>query len=257
MKLINGDCLIEMQNIPDGSIDMILCDLPYGTTRNKWDVVIDFDLMWEQYERIIKDDGVIVLFATQPFTSSLIVSNLNLFRYCWVWDKMVHTGFLNANYKPLQKTEDIVVFSKSTVGSKSKNPIRYYPQDVNVVNKTKRNSPNSNWRKNKGHPSTGNKLNSDTKFNQKYSGYPSNILQGKRDKCELHETQKPVSLMEYLIKTYTNETQTVLDNTMGSGTTGVACKNTNRNFIGIEMDREYFEIAQKRINEEQMQPQLF
>lgn len=246
-KLLNGDCLELMKEIPDKSIDLILVDPPYGTTCLKWDNVIDFKKMWQHYERIIKDNGIIAMFGIQPFTSMLITSNLNLYRYSWVWQKDTATGHLNANYKPMQITEDISIFSKGTVGSLSKNPITYYPQGVTVINKTKKNNPNSTWRKNKGYDSMNNVLNSDKEFVQKYTGYPNNILEFARDKNAVHPTQKPVALLEYLIKTYTNEGELVLDNCMGSGSTGVAAINTNRSFIGMELNEKYFNIAKERI----------
>ena len=249
IKLYQGDCLEVMKDIPDKSIDCIICDLPYNTTCLKWDVVIDFNQLWTQYTRLIKDNGVICLFGTQPFTTMLISSNLYLYRYSWIWEKETPTGFLNANYAPLKKTEDICVFSKGTVGSLSKNPIIYYPQGVVAVNKVKKNNPNSTWRENKGYSGKGNQLNSNTEYIQKYTNYPTNILKFARDKKAVHPTQKPVALIEYLIKTYSKEGDCILDNCMGSGTTGVACKNLNRNFIGIELDEKYFNIAEKRIHE--------
>jgi site-specific DNA-methyltransferase (adenine-specific) len=170
-----------------------------------------------------------------------------LYRYSWIWKKDTATGHLNANYKPMRITEDIAIFSKGTVGSASKNPITYYPQGVTIVNKIKKNNPKSTWRKNKGYKSMNNILNSDKEFVQKYSGYPNNILEFPRDKNAVHPTQKPVALLEYLIKTYTNEDDLVLDNCMGSGSTGVACLNTNRNFIGMELNENYFNIAKERI----------
>ena len=249
IKLIQGDCLELMKNIPDKSVDMILCDLPYGNvkTAHKWNCCIAFEPLWQQYERILKPDGIIALFAQEPFTSHLICSNADLYRYSWIWLKETATGHLNANYKPLQQTEDICIFSKCTCGSLSKNPIRYYPQGLKEINKTKRNNPNSKWRANKGYGGGHNKLNSSSEFIQKFTGYPTNIIEFKRDKPQIHPTQKPVALLEYLIKTYTNEGETVLDNCMGSGSTGVACINTKRNFIGIELDEQYFKIASDRI----------
>ena len=247
-KIYNEDCLEGMKKLKDKSIDMILCDLPYGTTACKWDTIIPFGPMWKQYERLIKDDGVIVLTATQPFTSALVMSNPSLFRYDWVWEKESPTDFLNSNYKPLKKKEDILVFSKATVGSLSKNKIRYYPQGVIEVNVDKKNKPNSKWRKNKGYSEGNNVLNSEKPYRQKYTGYPTNIIKFPRDKGAVHPTQKPVSLFEYLIKTYTMEGETVLDNCMGSGTTAIACLNTNRNFIGFELDENYFKIACERIS---------
>lgn len=255
-KLFNGDCLEIMKDIPDKSIDMILCDLPYGTLmggfrggKAKWDNNIDLNILFNNYKRIIKSDGVICLFGVQPFTSDLIYYGKDIYRYSWIWKKESATGFLNANYKPLSITEDISVFSFGTVGSLSKNPMRYNPQGVIAVNKKKKNNPNSKFRENVGHTSKNNKLNSDTEYIQKYTNYPNTILEFPRDKEHLHPTQKPVALCEYLIKTYTNENEMVLDNCMGSGSTGVACINTNRNFIGIELDKKYFDIAKQRIEE--------
>lgn len=247
-ELWHGDCLELMKDIPDQSIDLILCDPPYGTTCLKWDKVIDFELMWEEYKRLIKPNGTIVLFGIQPFTSMLIHSNKQMYRYSWVWKKDTATGHLNANYKPMQITEDINVFSFGTVGSLSKNPIRYYPQGVVEVNIEKKNNPNSTWRKNKGYDSMNNQLNSDKPFIQKYTGYPNNILEFARDKNAVHPTQKPVALLEYLVKTYTNKNDLVLDNCMGSGSTGVATLNLDRKFIGIELNDKYFDIAKERID---------
>ena len=247
ITLYNGDCLEVMKEIPDKCIDMILADLPYGTTACKWDIIIPFEPLWEQYKRVIKDNGIIALFGMEPFTSLLITSNLSMYRYSWVWKKETPTGHLNANYKPLNITEDVCIFSKGTVGSLSKNPIKYYPLGLKEVNIQKKNNPNSTWRKNKGYNSINNILNSDKPFIQKYTGYPNNILEFKRDKEKLHPTQKPVDLLEYLIRTYTKTGETVLDNAMGSGSTGVACVNTNRNFIGIELDETYCNIAKERI----------
>lgn len=245
--LHNDNCLKVMKTIEDKSVDCIICDPPYGTTCLKWDNVIDFELMWKEYKRIIKDNGVIALFGIQPFTSMLIASNKEMYRYSWIWKKDTATGHLNANYKPMQITEDINVFSFGKVGSLSKNPITYYPQGVTEVNIEKRNNPNSTWRKNKGYESMGNKLNSNEPFVQKYTGYPNNILEFSRDKHAVHPTQKPVALLEYLIKTYTKEGEVILDNCMGSGSTGVACVNTGRKFIGIELEKQYFDIAKERI----------
>lgn len=249
MKLIKGDCIEEMKNLIKNEIkvDMILTDLPYGTTANKWDSNIPFEPMWECVNGLIKDNGAILFFSAQPFTSVLISSNLDMYRYSWVWDKCGSTGFLNVNYAPLKRTEDINVFSKATVGSKSKNPIVYYPQDLIPVNKKKKNNPNSTWRKNMGYGGN-NKLNSDAEYIQKYTNYPTNILKFKRDKANYHPTQKPVELLKYLIKTYTKENEIVLDFTMGSGSTGVACSETNRDFIGIELNEKYFDVAKDRIN---------
>ena len=235
-KLIHGDCLEEMKKIPDGSIDLVLTDPPYGTTACKWDTCIPFEPMWEQLKRVTKKNGAIVLFGSQPFTSALVMSNPSFFKYSLVWVKTTPTGHLNANKRPMRLHEDILVF-----GGKN-----YYPQKstghkrkISTV-KHKRNSKKTD---NYGaHGLTT--YDSTVRF-------PTSVMTFKTDKqkCALHPTQKPVALMEYLIKTYTNENETVLDFTMGSGTTGVACKKLNRNFTGIELDKEYFEIAKKRIEQ--------
>ena len=227
-----GDCLELMKDIPDRSIDMVLCDLPYGTTRNKWDGVIPLDKLWKQYERIIKDNGAIVLFSQMPFSAELVHSNLKLFKYEWIWQKDNGTGFLNAKKMPLKIHENILVFYK-------KLPL-YNPQMRTGFKpyKCKQGRHSTNYGAyEQGHITESNG-----------ERYPIDIIEFKKD-SGLHPTQKPVALLEYLIKTYTNEGETVLDNCMGSGSTGVACVNTNRNFIGYELDEKYFEIAEKRINE--------
>jgi len=234
IKLLKGDCLELMKDIPDKSIDAIICDLPYGTTACKWDIVIPFEHLWKEYERIIKDNGAIVLFGSQPFTSMLIMSNLKWFKYEWVWNKKLAGNGILAKIQPLKIHENIIVFSNGKV--------RYNPQMTkgrlrkkmfNGVGKTEILQTLSECKET---------------FNDEY--YPVSIqefsMAGSRIN-RLHPTAKPVALLEYLIKTYTNEGETVLDNTMGSGTTGVACVNTNRNFIGIEKDDKYFEIASNRI----------
>ena len=227
-----GDCLELMKDIPNKSIDMVLCDLPYGTTRNKWDSVIPLDKLWKQYERIIKDNGAIVLFSQMPFSAELVHSNLKLFKYEWIWQKDNGTGFLNAKKMPLKIHENILVFYK-------KLPL-YNPQMRTGFKpyKCKQGRHSTNYGAyEQGHITESNG-----------ERYPIDIIEFKKD-SGLHPTQKPVALLEYLIKTYTNEGETVLDNCMGSGSTGVACVNTNRNFIGYELDEKYFEIAEKRINE--------
>jgi site-specific DNA-methyltransferase (adenine-specific) len=239
-SILQGDCLELMNEIDDKSIDMILCDLPYGTTQNKWDAIIPFDLMWKQYERIIKNNGAIILTAAQPFTSTLIVSNLKLFKYCWVWDKKKVTGFLNSKRRPLVQHEDICVFYKEQC--------TYIPQMHS--NKLKRNfegsvqKPHSdNYGKQRNYVST---VKDDV-------SYPRSIIEqtgvvgNSKEKTD-HPTQKPVALFEYLIKTYTNEGELVLDNTAGSMTTAIACINTNRDFIVMEKDPEYFTKGSERIN---------
>ena len=226
-----GDCLELMKGIPDKSVDMVLCDLPYGTTRNKWDSVIPLNKLWKQYERMIKDSGAIVLFSQMPFSAELVHSNLKLFKYEWIWQKDNGTGFLNAKKMPLKIHENILVFYK-------KLPL-YNPQMRTGFKpyKCKQGRHSTNYGAyEQGHITESNG-----------ERYPIDIIKFKKD-SGLHPTQKPVELLEYLIKTYTNEGETVLDNCMGSGSTGVACINTNRNFIGYELDEKYFEIAEKRIN---------
>ena len=242
-ELWHGDCLELMKNIPDGSVDMILCDLPYGTTDCKWDSVIPFEPLWEKYNRVIKDNGAIVLFGSEPFSSSLRMSNLTMYKYDWVWDKVQGANFLNVKYQPLKNIENIMVFSKGRITNGIRQPIKYNPQGVVKNNIVKTNSSDytgtfssSSIKKGKQYMTTG-------------TGYPKCVIQFKKDKSSLHPTQKPVALLEYLIKTYTNEGDVVLDNCMGSGSTGVACVNTNRRFIGIERDEGYFNIAKKRIEE--------
>jgi len=227
--LIQWDCLIEMQKIPDKSIDMILCDLPYWTTACKWDNIIPFEPLWEQYKRIIKDNGAIVLTASQPFTSALVMSNIKMFKYCWVWEKSSVTGHLNAHRMPMRKHEDVLVFAPKRAS--------YYPQDLKPYNKIKR----------RGHNGENYGLSGSYNF-QEYTNYPRTIIKINNDPKPAHPTQKPVALFEYLIKTYTNEWDTVLDNCAGSWTTWVACKNTKRNYILIEQDEEYCNIIRKRLS---------
>lgn len=224
-----GDCLELMKNIPDESIDMILCDLPYGTTKNKWDSVIPLEELWMQYKRIIKDDGAIALFSQMPFTASLVNSNIKMFRYEWIWEKDNGTGFLNANKMPLKIHENIEIFYKKTPVYNPQMRTGFKPYKTFTGRKT------TNY---------GDFDRVETKSNGER--YPIDIIKFKKD-SGLHPTQKPVALLEYLIKTYTNEGDVVLDNCMGSGSTGVACINTDRNFIGIELDEKYFNIAKERI----------
>lgn len=238
-----GDCLEVMKQIPDESVDAIICDLPYGTTACKWDSVIPFEPLWEQYKRLIKDNGAIVLFGSQPFTSILIVSNLDMFRYRWIWEKEQGGNFQLAKLQPLNTVEDICIFSKAKTANGAKLNMNYYPVMVH------REKPI----KSGGKPSVSDLLNKNSMVALKKTytqSYPKSILKFNKDhsSIRLHPTQKPVDLLEYLVKTYTNEGDTVLDNCMGSGSTGVACKNLNRKFIGIEKDANYFEIAKRRIN---------
>ena len=238
-----GDCLVEMDKIADKSVDMILCDLPYGTTACKWDSVIPFEPLWEHYERIIKDNGAIVLFSSQPFTTDLINSNRSIFKYEIIWDKIGGSNFQLAKVQPLKRHENILVFGKTKVIYNPQMKLRGKPKDYS----------NSSYDALKN----GMHFNSNDFESAKIvrtEKYPDSIIEisGQSKECNnvnrVHSTQKPVELMEYLIKTYTNEGETVLDNCMGSGTTGVACKKTGRNFIGIEKDPKYFEIAVSRVS---------
>lgn len=239
IKLLQGNCLELMKNIPDKSIDMILCDLPYGTTACKWDSVIPFEPLWEQYKRIIKNNGAIVLFGNEPFTSQLINSNLKGFKYRWDWNKKIPSGMGYAKYRPMQQTEDIAVFTKN--GEKTK----YYPQMIKRVIPIKSGGNTKQAGVYNGFKCIG--KGKEYKKTYEYKNPTTLIEFDKIRKGSLHPTQKPVPLLEYLIKTYTNEGDLVLDNCMGSGSTGVACINTNRNFIGMELDEEYFTIAKNRI----------
>ena len=230
IELWHGDCLELMKDIPDKSIDMILCDLPYGTTQNKWDSCIDLDLLWKQYERIIKDNGAILLFAQTPFDKVLGVSNLKLLKYEWIYIKTKPTGFLNAKKMPLKKHENILVFYKKLP--------TYNPQGIIKDGKKEVKRTNN-----------GNYGECSKTTIRQYTNYPTSTLNYNNVfKKQFHQTQKPIELLEYLIKTYTNENDIVLDNCMGSGSTGVACKNLNRKFIGIELNDTYYEIAKNRIN---------
>ena len=238
--LYHGDCLEEMNKIPDGSIDLVLTDPPYGTTACKWDVIIPFEPLWEQYERVIKDSGVIVLFGSEPFSSSLRLSKVELFKYDWVWDKVSVVGFANAKKMPLRNIETVSVFYKSQP--------TYNPQGlIKIAPKKIKNGRTHKEKSEKGMTAiNGGRFKED--YIQEYTNYPKQILTFNREKGS-HPTQKPVALLEYLIKTYTNDGETVLDNCMGSGSTGVACVNTNRKFIGIELDEKYYHISKKRIEE--------
>ena len=237
INLMLGDCLERIKEIPSGSVDMVLADPPYGTTQCKWDSIIDLDIMWEQLKRIVKPTGAIVMTASQPFTSVLVTSNLKMFKYSLCWEKTTATGHLNAKKMFMRAHEDILVFYSK--------PPTYNPQKTHGHKRKTANNVDRGA------------LQSDVYGNEKgvtnYSStsrYPRSVIKTSTDKqkSKLHPTQKPVALMEYLIKTYTNENETVLDFTMGSGTTGVAAKNLNRKFIGIEMDKGYFNIAKERIN---------
>ena len=233
IKLYKGDCLELMKDIPDKSVDMILCDLPYGTTACKWDIIIPFEPLWEQYNRIIKDNGAIVLFGSQPFTSKLVMSNIKNFKYEWIWDKKKGGNIMNLKSQPYKVHENVLVFSKK-------------PHFYNPIMTTQKERTGKTYSKGEAN---GILNYGDTRiYNKKY---PKSIIEASNanQNGKVHPTQKPVLLLEYLIKTYTNENETVLDNCMGSGSTGVACINTNRKFIGMEMDDKYYEIACKRIED--------
>ncbi|KKM92288.1 hypothetical protein LCGC14_1219960 [marine sediment metagenome] len=238
-KIHQGDCLELMKQIDDKSVDLILCDLPYGTTQCKWDTVIPLDKLWEQYERIIKEEGVIVLTSSQPFTSALVMSNPKLFRYDYCWRKSNSTGHLNANKMPLRQHEDILVFCR-------KMP-KYNPQFFNKV------KPRSAQRTVKAKGAYGDNTEGVFRTISDKKGYPRSVLEFNtayhNRTAGLHPTQKPVPLFEYLIRTYTDEGDLVLDNCVGSGTTVVASKRANRNFIGIEKDKDYVNIANKRLSQ--------
>ena len=249
IDLMHGDCLELMKQIPDKSVDMILCDLPYGTTACKWDNVIPFEPLWEQYNRIIKSNGAICLFGSEPFSSKLRMSNLKHFKYDWIWEKSMGLGFQHSKNMPLKRHEIISVFSKGSMGHYSllkEKRMVYNPQGVikdgvGTISESKHGKL------------LGKRPNQVGKVYEKQKNFPTSILTFPNSNNKtVHPTQKPVALCEYLIKTYTNEGETVLDNCMGSGTTGVACVNTDRNFIGIELDDHYFEVATERINQAQL-----
>jgi DNA modification methylase len=234
IRLFNNDCLKVLPTIPDKSIDLILTDPPYGTTSCKWDSVIPFEPMWKELKRIIKDNGCIAVFGSEPFSSALRMSNIKQFKYDWYWNKKIPSGMAFAKYQPMRQLELISIFSK--------NKTNYYPQKI------LRDKPIKSGGIKKSETAPHN-LPKGFKKEYKYKN-PINLIEfDKIRNGSVHPTQKPVALLEYLIKTYTNQNDTVLDFTMGSGSTGVACKNTNRKFIGIEMDKNYFDIAEKRINE--------
>lgn len=236
-----GDCLELMKELPDKSIDMILCDLPYGTTACKWDTIIPFEPLWAQYKRVIKDNGAIVLTASQPFTSALVMSNIKDFRYCWVWDKKKGGNIMNLKSQPYKVHEDVCVFSIK--------PHLYYPIMTEQKERTGKtySKGEANGIENYGDIRTYNKK------------YPKSILEiSNADQREkIHPTQKPVALFEYLIKTYTNEGELVLDNCAGSGTTAIACLNTNRNYILMEKEQKYYDIINERIKKHTEQQKIF
>ena len=240
IDLRKGDCLELMKDIPNGSIDMILADLPYGTTACKWDTIIPFEPLWKQYKRIIKDNGAIVLFGNEPFSSHLRIHAIEMYKYDWKWDKVRGSNFATVKIRPFNSFEDIMVFYKKQPTYNPQMEIGTpYTQKQGYVGDAKQTGLHKK----------------DVITVNKGERYPLSILRFSKE-TGLHPTQKPVPLLEYLIKTYTNEGDVVLDNTMGSGTTGVACINTNRSFIGMELDDKYFEIAKERINEARDAKQL-
>ena len=252
ISLYFGDCIIEMNKIENDSVDLILCDLPYGTTKCKWDTIIDLTELWKQYKRIIKKpSGVILLFGQQPFTSMLVSSNYDWFKYNLIWKKNKTTQFLLANYRPMKCTEDICVFSKggAAAASKTTGNMTYNPQGLIPTNIKKKNSKEriGKMLNQEHHLGKNNKLTGNSEYTQKFTNYPNELIEFDIEYDTIHETQKPVKLIEYLIKTYSNEGDIVLDNTMGSGTTGIGCLNTNRKFIGIEKEEKYFKLAKTRI----------
>ena len=243
INLMHGDCLELMKTIDDKSVDMILCDLPYGCTdARNWDNVIPFKPLWEQYNRIIKDNGAVVLFCSGQFTHKLITSNENLYRYKWIWLKNRRGNFVNAKNRPMTAYEEIAIFSKGVTANGCKNKMKYYPQGL-IAKKTLRKDKSGT----RFGTIVGKRPSHKEVVISEYTNYPCDILQFDCVYKPMHPTQKPVALLEYLIRTYTNEYDIVLDNCMGSGSTGVACKNLNRGFIGIEKDDNYFNIAKNRI----------
>ena len=252
-KIYNEDCLEGMKRIPDGSVDCVICDLPYGTTKNYWDSVIPLDNLWVEYRRIVKPSGAIVLFSQMPFTAILASSNLEMFKYEIIWEKDNATGFLNCNFAPMKKHENILVFSQSSACfvKEKKDAMVYNPQMITgrtpyVIKHNSYGSTNYDYKhfKNVTTVSNGER-------------YPTDIVSYKRDKEKIHPTQKPVALIQYLIRTYSNEGDTILDNCMGSGTTAIAAIREKRNFIGFELNKEYYDKACKRIKLEQAQSTLF
>jgi site-specific DNA-methyltransferase (adenine-specific) len=241
-KILLGDCFDILPNIPDSSVDMILCDMPYGTTECKWDSLLDLNLLWAHYKRIVKSRCAVVLFSSQPFTTTLINSNMSWFKYVWIWEKSRPTDIFNAKNKPLKSHEDICVFSDGTVANGSTRKMRYYPQGLEEANIPVKIADRSTQYCGKRPSRLPGKIHIVQKTN-----YPRDILKFESEKNTIHPTQKPVRLLEFLIKTYTKEGDIVLDNCIGSGTTAIAAINTNRHFIGIEKDLNYFNLATNRI----------
>ena len=246
IKIIHGDCLEIMPTLADKSVDMILCDLPYGTTACKWDTIIPFEPLWKQYKRLIKDKGAIVLTASQPFTSALVMSNIEWFKYEYIWDKVKATGMLNASHQPLRRHENVLIFCNGKT--------IYNPQKIKNPKGIEKRSLYKYQRENEGGETVGEIKQGGVSDNYEADKLlPVSIQQFSKDNKPIHPTQKPVALFEYLIRTYTNEGDTVLDNCAGSGTTAIACLNTNRNAILIEKDESYYKAALDRFNRHKQQ----
>jgi len=247
-KIYNEDCLLGMQRIADGAVDCIITDLPYGTTACAWDSVIPFEPLWEQFKRVTKPNAAIVLFGQEPFSSALRMSNIEMWRYDWYWRKSRFGNYAQAPYMPLKNIETISVFSQGTIAPNSKLKMLYYPQGIKEHNKLIKDKPcSANFRPNRK-PQT---------FVSTHYNYPKQCIEFDNDGEQLHPTQKPVDLLRYLILTYSNEGDTILDATIGSGTTAVAALMEKRHFIGFETNREYFDIAQGRIDKIRRNPTLF
>lgn len=244
-QILEGDSLNLMANIKSQSINLILCDLPYGTTTYKWDKRLSFQKLWVQYKRIIKPNGVIALFAIQPFTSMLIMSNLKMFKYCWIWEKSNPGNIFNCKNAPMKNYADIAIFSPGVIANNGKNMMIYFPQGIRKIMKKMKN----NRRKKDDYSGIRPSRKAGTLYIQEYTNYPTQILKFKSDK-KAHDTQKPVILCEYLIKTYTYEEDLVLDNCAGSGTTAIACLNLNRKFIVIEKSSDFINVIKHRIKNE-------
>lgn len=242
IKLLKGNCLELMSDIQDKSVDLILCDLPYGNTACKWDSIIPFEDLWKQYKRIVKDNGVIALFGSEPFSSLLRCSNIKMYKYDWIWKKNKSSNFINCKYQPLKNYETILIFSKMASTYSKKGNMKYIPQGTIELVKPKIQSRKGNKEPEIYHSSPN------VETIQKVGNYPTCLLEFDMVVKPVHPTQKPVNLLEYLINTYTVKDDVVLDNCMGVGSTGVAAKNTGRNFIGIELEDTYFDIAQQRIS---------
>ena len=244
VKLLKGDCIEKMREIEDNSIDSVITDPPYGTTGCSWDRLLNHEEMWKELKRITKHQAAIVLFSNQPYTTDLISSNIEMFKYTWVWIKNRPTLYQHAKNRPMGKHEDICVFSKAGMGHASllkDNRMKYNPVGVKEEKKTKKVGPQPNY--------IGPRDNQNGKEYEAQTGYPSTVLNFNSEIVLYHPTQKPVALLEFLVKTYTDENETILDFTMGSGSTGVAASLNNRNFVGIELDENYFQIAEKRIKD--------